>query len=114
MTHQQTADTKGPVFDQFALADQVGIVNSNRMMKILRNVRKYGPIVEGLLAGKCAERMFFPEWSQYINTLLQWGWIEAKPTGKGTFRNLTITSVGEEFMEYKTGPKEVEPTTEVA
>jgi hypothetical protein len=112
-TKQPTVD-RGPVFDQFALADQVGIINSNRFMKILRHARKYGPLTEGELAGKCCERMFFPEWSQFINTLLQWNWIEVKPTGRANYRTVELTALGEEFMEHTIGPKVVEKATEVA
>jgi hypothetical protein len=111
-TKQVTVD-KGPVYDQFALADQVGIINSNRLMKILRHTRKYGPLTEGELAGKCCERLFLPEWAGFINQLLQWGWIEAKPTGRGNYRSISLTATGEQFMEYQIGPKVVEQPTEV-
>ena len=105
---------KGPVFDQFALAEQVGIGNSSRIMQILRKVRKSnGPIGEGTLAGKCCERMFRPEWPQFINQLLQWGFIEVQPTGVGAHRKINLTALGEEFLEHTIGPKVVEQSTEV-
>lgn len=114
MTETNETMDRGPVFDQFVLVEQVGIVNSNRLMKILRNLRKYAPIQEGVLAGKCCERMFLPEWPQFINQLLQWGYIETKPTGRGNYRNISLTALGEEFLEHTIGPKVVEATTEVS
>jgi hypothetical protein len=106
---------KGPVFDQFILCEQVGVVTSNRLMKLLRNTRKQGPILEGKLAAICGERMFLPEWPGFINLLLQWGYIKTQPTGKGVFRTVQLTELGEEFMTHCIGPKEPEqPTTEVA
>jgi hypothetical protein len=105
---------KGPVFDQFILAEQVGVVTSNRLMKLLRNTRKHGPILEGKLAAICGERMFLPEWPGFINQLLQWGYIKTQHTGKGAFRTIQLTELGEEFMTHCTGPKEPEEaTTEV-
>jgi hypothetical protein len=114
MINNNAVDLKGPVFDQFVLAEQVGIVNSSRMMKILRHVRKSdGPIGEGTLAAKCCERLFLPEWPIFINQLLQWGYIEVKPTGRGIYRNVSLTVLGEEFLEHTIGPKMVDQPTEV-
>jgi len=110
----QPVDTKSELFDQFVLAEQVGIVNSNRLMKILRHSRKCGTIAEGILAGKCCERMCFPEWSQFINQLLAWEFIKVTPTGRGNYRNITLTEKGEEFLGYTIGPlKAQQPTVEV-
>jgi hypothetical protein len=112
-TNNNTVD-KGPVYDQFTLAGQVDCVTSARLMKILRNVRKHVSIGEGILAGACGERTFNPEWSQFINKLVEFGFIKLEPTGHGIARRVSLTPVGEEFMQFHIGSKVVEPTTGVA
>jgi hypothetical protein len=92
------------IFDQVALSEQVGVINSARMMKILRQLRK-GPTGEGKLAAACSERMFYPEWSQFINLLLQWKWIKAEPTGHAASKELSLAPLGEEFLASRLDPK---------
>src|SRR5580700_1831161 len=89
-----------PLFDQFALSDQLGnnYGHSTRIMRILRSLRQCSPIGEGKLSGKCDEKMFNPEWSQFLNLLLQWGWIKTEPTGHGKAIEISLTAKGEEFL----------------
>jgi hypothetical protein len=102
-----------PVYDQFALMEQVGVINSARMMKILRNLRKENPIGEGTLAAKCTERMFYPEWVGFISKLSDWGWIAFEPVGHGAARKISLTTLGEEFLTHQLGPRVEEQPTEV-
>lgn len=93
-----------PLYDQFAI-EQVGVINSNRMMKLLRNLRKHSPIGEGKLAAMCGERMFYPEWEYFINTLLHWKWIKATPTGHAASKELSLDEFGEQFLASRLDPK---------
>ena len=94
-----------PIYDQFALMEQVGVVNSSRMMTILRSLRKHGPIGEGKLAAMCSERMFLPEWPQFINRLLDFGFIKVSPTGHAASKDISLTPLGEEFLANRLDPK---------
>jgi hypothetical protein len=99
-----------PVYDQVALMEQVGVVNSTRMMKILRNLRKNGgPLGEGKLASQCGERMFYPEWKFFMETLLKWGWVKTEATGRMIGdqipQQVSLTPLGEEFMASRLDPK---------
>jgi hypothetical protein len=104
-TKMEPAPFGAPIYDQIALAEQVGAVNSVRIMTIMRNLRKHSPIKEGELAAKACERMFLPEWSQFVNWLLEWGWIKTEPTGHGLSRRIHLTDKGEQFMAARLDPQ---------
>jgi hypothetical protein len=94
-----------PLYDQFALGDKVGYINSSRMMRILRYLRKHSPQGEGKLAKAVDEKMFHPDWPELINTLLQWGWIKGDPTGHGRALEISLTAKGEEFLHERLDPR---------
>jgi|ERR1700722_6837733 len=113
-TKQQSEPHNSSVFDQFALSEVLGgdYVSSARMMKILRQVRKTGLIGEGILAAKCSERIFRPEWHVLVSKLIDLKLITAVPTGHGISKQIGLTEMGEEFLADRLGPKEPEPVAE--
>lgn len=101
-----------PIFDQTRLMEQVGIINSSRIMKIMRNLRKLGPIGEGMLAGRIGERVCYPEWQQFIALLVQWGWVKASLIGHGNSKEISLTALGEQFLADRLDPKPKPQPTE--
>jgi hypothetical protein len=93
------------IFDQTALLNQVDVITSTRMMKVLRTLRKHGPIGEGELAMKVGERMYYPEWKHYITLLLQWEWIKEESRCHGHARKLSLDKQGEEFLAARLDPR---------
>ncbi|MGA9158291.1 MAG: hypothetical protein WB249_15995 [Candidatus Sulfotelmatobacter sp.] len=100
--------------DQFKLAGELSgpygfpdVINSRRYVRLLRIVRKYGPIKEGQLADKCGEKMFMPDWSPMIQRLssLPFEYIKLTPAGYGKASLISLTEKGEEWCKYKLDPK---------
>jgi hypothetical protein len=113
-TKQHQPAYANPIFDQMAFLDIQGFdcVTSSRAMKVLRWLRK-GATTEGILANNCGERVFLQEWTNLISKLLEMNYIKSEPTGHGLTKRISITERGEQYMEFRTGPKEVEEPTEV-
>jgi hypothetical protein len=102
-----------PVYDQFALSDQVGIITSSRMMKVLRHLRTHGPLTEGILANKCGEKIFLKDWSDLVRLLTDdFGYISSELSGRGLTKLFSLTEKAEAFLEDRLGPKEPEQVTE--
>lgn len=100
------------IFDQMALLDAgVDVVTSSRMMKVLRSLRKYGPLTEGILANRCNERAFLHDWKLLIAKLLEMNYIASELSGQGTAQRISLTEQGEEFLMDRLGP-EPEPVAE--
>ena len=114
--NRPTSPLKGdPLFDQFLLADVLGgdYITSARAMKVLRKLRN-GPVTEGLLANKCNERVFLREWALLINKIIEAGYIKSELSGRGLTKLISLTDNGEQFLEFKLGPKVVEEPMEVS
>jgi hypothetical protein len=97
------------LFDQFKLSEEFGgnFINSARAMKILRLLREQSPSGEGKLCNKVGSRTFLPEWQFLLTKLESFNFITVEPTGHGIARSVTLTAVGEQFLEYKLGAREV-------
>jgi hypothetical protein len=87
------------VSDQFAFADQVGYVDSRRMVKVLRNTHRHAPIGEGELAIKCGERVYMPAWKELIDRMVKWDLIKLEPTGTGRSNLISLGKAGEAWIE---------------
>jgi hypothetical protein len=113
MNEQPKAVTKGhPIFDQFCLGDMPGMngdfITSNRMMRVMRYLRKNGSTTEGILANTSGEKPFLPDWKALINKLVEFEFITVEPTGRGAGRKMTLTENGEQFLVLKIDPPKPE------
>lgn len=104
-----TPKSNDVLFDQFKLSEELGgdHIASARIMRIMRTLREQSPLKEGELCNALGSRTFLPEWKYWLSKLEEFGFITIEPTGHGVARRVTLTDVGEQFLEYKLGPKEV-------
>ena len=119
---QDTHEEPGKPGDDFLLSQELvggnpyifpDVINSRRYVRLLRNLRKSQPIGEGILAAKCGERMFLPEWSVMVTRLVEWGFITLTPV-KDVAKAVTVslTDKGEQWCKHKLDPKpQPEPDT---
>ncbi|SPF44749.1 hypothetical protein SBA1_550114 [Candidatus Sulfotelmatobacter kueseliae] len=97
-------DMKSEVFDQFCGLTG-DLITDKRLMKVLRNLRRWGTLGEGELAAKCCERVFMPDWEPLITFLLEKKLIEAEKTGHGKAQIFKLTEKGELYLHEKLDPK---------
>jgi hypothetical protein len=97
-------------FDQFKLMDALGtresLQDSSRAMRILRCLRKFGPSInDGKLAAYVTEKTYDPTYQGLLKKLIEFGFTTNELTGRGIFRQTTVTENGLAFLLDKIGPE---------
>jgi hypothetical protein len=62
--------------------------------RVLRILFRYGKQVEGLLAGKCSQKMTSASWRSSISRLEAWGFVSLASSGHGNSRSVELTDEG--------------------